>query len=450
MAVQYFAVHMNNKQHQTNRGIAFLLFAVLFTSASMLAVFMVGRGAYEALAQYRTLEDSKTSFFAADAAIEDAIYRARKGMSYSASESYTFDAVPITVTKTTALDTAEFVAEAITNTFYRTSYASLTVGSGASFNFGLQSSTGGITLQNSSAVIGNVYSNGSVVGSGSNMIYGDVVSAGPSGFITGIHATSSVWAHTVDGPLEVDGDAYYQTLVPTVTVHGTPFPGSPDQPVADLPIDDATIEDWKTEAEAGGTLPLASCSGGTAAGNYTLNSDSSIGPLKIPCNLIISGNNTEVSLTGSLWVEGNVTFSNGPTLQVDAGFPNTSMVVVADKESNHLTSSKIISQGLTGFLGAAGSSYVLMISMNSSASQGGPEVAIDVDNNTPAAEKDVIYYAPYGKILGRNSLKLRGATAYNITLQNSATVEYETGMVSLLFSGGPGGSYVINDWEEIQ
>ena len=52
-------------------------------------------------------------------------------------------------------------------------------------------------MSNSAEVIGNVFSNGPIVGSNSNIVRGDVVSAGPSGLVDGVRATSSVYAHTI-------------------------------------------------------------------------------------------------------------------------------------------------------------------------------------------------------------------------------------------------------------
>jgi hypothetical protein len=302
-------------------------------------------------------------------------------------------------------------------------------------------------------VHGNVFSNGQVIGSG-NYVYGEVISAGSSGLMNSIHATGSVWAHTITSST-VDGDAYYQTLTGTLvsgaSCPGNPkcHPGSTDQATRTMPIADELIEEWKMTAEAGGTLPLASCSGGLPTGNYIIDTNQTIGPLKIPCNLEISKTGTIITLAGPVWVVGNILTQNGPTIQADPGVPDKGAVMIADNGSNWTTSSKIITQGSTGFMGASGDSYVLMVSMNNSSAGGGGETAIDVDNNTPGNEREVIYYAPYGKLIGRNSLLLRGATAHQINLKNSAAVYYETGMADPLFTGS-GGGYTLSAWKEVQ
>lgn len=445
---------MNNFRRQPNtRGAALLVSVVFFLATSLFLVTAIGGGAYGDLAQYRALSSGKVSFFASEAGIEDAVYRHRAVMNYSNTESFSIAGADVSVVRTGDSDTYTFVSEGNRGGAVRRNTTNLVIGGGASFGFGLQSGNGGLTLANSSRVYGNVFSNGQVTGSG-NSVYGDIISAGPSGLVSGINATGTVWAHTITSST-VGEDAYYQTLTGTLvsgaSCTGNPncHPGSPDQATRTMPIADSVIEEWKAAAEAGGTLPLASCSGGLPTGLYIIDTNQTIGPLKIPCNLEISKNATILTLAGPVWVEGNITTQNGPTIQADPSTPDKGAVMIADNEGNRTTSSKLTIQGSTGYAGAAGDSYVLMVSMNNSAASGGGEVAMDIDNNTPGSEREVIYYAPYGKIVGRNSLLLRGATAHQISLANSAAVYYETGMLNPLFSG-TGGSYTIEGWREVE
>lgn len=445
---------MSNSARQPNtKGAALLLAVVFFLATSLTLTLAIGRGAYDDLARYRTVSLGKVSFYAAEAGIEDAIYRHRDVRNYSPTENFSFGVADVTVTRTGDAALYQVTAEGNLNGSVRRSYVELVIGGGVSFGFGLQSGNGGLTLANSSKVYGNVFSNGSVTGSG-NYVYGEVISAGPSGLMNSIHATGSVWAHTITGST-IDGSAYYQsiagTLVSGASCTGNPncHPGSADQATRTMPIADELIEEWKATAEAGGTLPLASCSGGLPTGLYIIDTNQTIGPLKIPCNLEISKNGTVLTLAGPVWVEGNITTQNGPTIQADPSLPEYGAVMIADNESNRTTSSKLTIQGSTGYMGASGDSYVLMVSMNNSSANGGGEIAMDIDNNTPGSEREVIYYAPYGKIMGRNSLLLRGATAHQISLANSAAVYYETGMADPLFTGS-GGGYDISSWREVQ
>ena len=446
---------MNNKsfqKHMHTKGAALLIFVLFFLAVSLSFILTIGQGVYTAVANYTMLETGKKSFYAAEAGIEDAVYRHIQGMSYSNTENFEVSGTSVSIERVTNGDTYEITAQGLNDAAVRRSATNLVIGGGVSFGFGIQSGNGGFVLANSAKVYGNVFSNGTVSGSG-NYIYGDVISAGASGALTNIHATGSAWAHTITSST-IDGDAYYQTITGSL-VSGSSctsnihcHPSSPDQATTSMPIADELIDEWKATAEAGGVIPLASCSGGVASGTYTINSNRTIGPIKIPCNFTVSGNSTVLNLTGPVWVVGDISANNGPTIQVDSSLPNTSVAVIADNPSNRTTRSKIRIQNSTGFMGAAGDSYVLMVSMNNSASTGGSEEAIELSNSTPGSEREVIYYAPYGEIEAGNSILLRGATAYRIRLSNTASVYYETGMFDPLFSGS-GGGYTVESWREI-
>lgn len=302
-----------------------------------------------------------------------------------------------------------------------------------SFRYGIQSGAGGFLMENNSAIRGNVYSGGSVVGSGSNMIYGDVVSAGSAGLVYGIHATSSVYAHTIGKtgtPTTIDKNAYYTTKINT-TVTGTSFPGSADQPIAPLPITDAQIADWENQAAAGGTV---TCSGGT----YSISSGSvTLGPKKIPCDLRVSGNST-LTVAGHLWVTGNITFENNALIKMSSALGASNVAIIADKPSDQINSSTITVKNNAAFQnsGTAGS-FVFLISQNKSAESGGSVTAISLTNNTIS----MVAYAAHGLIPLENNINLKEVTAYKISMKNNAVVTYDTGLPSTVFDSGPGGSW---------
>src|SRR3989344_7638281 len=150
---------MINDSSKKHRGAALLLFVVLFMFVSLLLVFTLGRGAYQAFVQYRTAFDSAQAFYAGEAAIEDAAYRAMNALEYSVPESFVFAGSSITVVRTSFLGGLNFHIQSILRNAVRNGHLNLVLGSGASFSFGLQSDTGGIVMENSSSVLGNVYSN---------------------------------------------------------------------------------------------------------------------------------------------------------------------------------------------------------------------------------------------------------------------------------------------------
>ncbi len=400
----------------------------------------------------RGLELSRQSYFAAEAGSEDAYYRVKNNLTISFPETLaTGGATSVTSLTTTGVNEQEILAEGNASNYIRRVVKDIVLGDGFSFNFGVQAGVGGLYfLSNGSSILGNVYANGIVQGNSStpnnyNPIVGSVVAAGPTGSISNIHATSTMYAHTIDH-VTIDGDAYYAatSTLTNATVSGIKHPGSADQPVIAFPITDALVGQWEGDA----SVPTpAVCTNGT----YTISSDITIGPKKIPCNLVISGNGTTVTVAGAIWITGNITLDGtggtGIQMRVADSVGDKTVPVIADNTSSQTTSSQISASGNSNFYGSTGNadSYVMLISMNKSAEQGGSNVAINVING---AAGNVLTYAPHGKIQLQNNVSLREVTAYNLTLDNNTQVIYSIGLAQPLFTSGPGGTWKVKKWKE--
>lgn len=442
-------MNKSTQKPQRNRGAALLIFVIFFLIISTVLVLGIGRGVYQDLVEYRVLQSSKQSFFGAEAGIEDAIYRHRDGRAYSATESFTLSNVAVNVTRTLVIDQYQFISEGDLGSVVRRSEAWLMIGDGASFNFGLQAGNGGVRMYNSSSVKGNVFSNDSVEGSG-NMVYGDVIAAGPSGLLDGIHATGSAWAHTIQSST-IDMDAYYQSIIGS-TVSGVAcvnvhcHPGSTDQATATMPIPDSMIDDWETGIQTTGTI-IASTSAQCASPPYKIDTDTTLNNIKIECDVEISKNSTDLILAGPVWIAGNLTIVNGPNIIASSSLGSRSVQVIVDKPTNRTTSSKIQIQNSTNFSSGNALSYIMLLSRNNSAASSGSEVAIDIAN---LGTGKVILYAPYGLIKVQNNISLKEVTGYRIALYNSAQIIYESGLMNVLFTSGPGGGYIITSWRETE
>lgn len=441
---------MSNQIIQPNtRGAALLFSIVFFLSISLTLVIAISQGAYDDLARYRALSLGKQSYYASEAGIEDAIYRHRDGKSYSSSESFTVAGTDVTVTRTTGVDTYTLLSEGNLRDAIRNTTAVIGIGDGASFNFGLQSGNGGILMSNSSSVLGNVYSNGTVEGQGNAIVRGDIISAGSSGLVDSIHATGSVWAHSIDNAV-IDGDAYFHsssTITATV-VGGSSFAGFSDQATSALPISDEMVEEWKETIRTTGTV-IASTSPQCSGGTYVINSNTTLGNVKIECNVEMrkQGASTVIIITNPIWISGNLSFSQGPTIVASSSLGSKSVQVIVDNESNRATSSKISVNQSTEFQSGNASSYVMLLSMNTSAENGGTEKAIDL---AQSANGKVLVYAAHGLISLGNNISLKEVTAHQIDIANGAQVIYESGLVNLLFTSGPGGGFTIVSWRETE
>ena len=438
------------KQH----GAAMLLFVLFFSFATSVMMFTLNQSIFSDLSDFNNLTRSKQAILASESGVEDVVYRRLFG-TFSVDTIEELVIGDVRATTTTDYDSPNdvYTIEAIADkgTVVRKSQAFMTVSAGSSFNYGLQAGNGGISLSNNSDIYGNIYSNGTVQGAGSAEVFGDIVSAGPTGRAASITATGSIFANTIDR-INAGMDAHYNVQVGTNAqnpVAGTRYTPVTNQIPVDLPISTTTIEEWKQSILDYGTTITAAdplCSSGT----YTINTNVTIGYLKVECNLDIrkTGASTIVTLDGPIWVSGNLSFTQGPTLRVDPSLGRRSVQMMADNESNRLTSSRIEVRNATTFSGSGDDrSYIMLLSLNESASNSGAVVAIDV---AQSANGDVLVYAGEGLVTIGNNIDLREVTGYQINVANGSSVTYESGLASLLFTAGPGGGYTLEDWQQIE
>ena len=302
-------------------------------------------------------------------------------------------------------------------------------------------------MNNNARINGSVYSNGVIDGGSGARITGTAYSAGAGGRIFDrVQIDGSAYAHQMDTNITVGGSAYgysmdevtiggnakmYSisdctiggnasfTINPSCTIGGSqtsPYAGEPDPSPLPLPITDQQITDWKDTAAAGGTI----------TGNYVLDNGAqgTLGPKKITGDLILS-NNAKLTLTGPLWVVGNIDISNGAIVALHANYGDTSEVLVSDDT--------IDISNVAVFQKAGPDSYIMMVTTSTSGS------AFTAANNADA----LIAYAPYGTVQVANNAILREVTGWRVTLSNNAVVTYESGLADITFTGGPGASWAV-------
>lgn len=438
-----YKIRKNSARRQAlrlNSGQAMMVATIFFLIVSLTIILGLAGPTVRAQKMTRELFLSRQSYFLAEAGMEDVIYRLKEGLSVDALETLSLDGSTVTTVTTDIPEGKEVVATGEVNNTVRKVATDLLMGIGVSFHYGVQSGNGGLIMENTSSIVGNVYSAGPVTGSGqaNNTVFGTVVSTGPAGLIDNLYATSSAYAHTIRNA-QIDGDAYYQSISNT-TVLGTEYPDSPDLNALPLPISDEDIEEFKAIALSGGVI--------SSPCPYKITDEATIGPKKIACDLEISGNNFDVTINGNIWVEGNITIKNSPTIKLDPSFGNLGVAIVADKPGSPTTSGIISLENSAVFEGSgATSSHVMFISQNTSAESGGSTVAIDVKNTVSG---DLLVYAGHGEILLQNSINLKEVSGYRIRLKNSAQAVYETGIANLVFDSGPSGGYEIQSWKEIE
>ena len=406
--------------------------------------------------------NSKKSYFLSESGIEDALYRIINNVTIGSSENLILDFNSAATTIITNGNTKQITSLGDVKSYQRKTAVMLTSGVGVSFNYGVQVGQGGLEMDNNTTIIGSVYSNGPIIGSNGVKIGGDAFSAGSSGkiedvgdidgnatahfledvSIDGSSNSASLLRATVGGNVISDsianctigGNTTYDTKA-SCTIGGTQTTPNlinfEDPAYEPLPISDDQINAWEDEAVAGGTIGSQTYSG----------TSNSLGPKKINGNLILD-NNAVLTVTGTLWVTGEIKLSNGSTIKLALSYGTSSGVVIAGIDgSSSAGYIEIDNNSQANGSGSAGS-YLLMLSQRDNTSS----TAIKTSNNGASA----ILYAGTGVVEIDNNAQLKEVTAYKLKLKNGSDVSYESGLANVNFSSGPSGGYEIESWEETE
>jgi len=273
-------------------------------------------------------------------------------------------------------------------------------------------------------------------------------------FGSGIHTLNKVivagtaWANNIVNS-SICGDAYYQGIDSSSLAFlnnpsspicsqpltgGTAFPDSADQPPSNMPVSQANIDQWKNDAQAGGQM----------IGDYNVTNDVSLGPKEITGSLVMVDNNKTLTVTGTLYVRGNIDIANGSAVHCDPAYGENSCLVIADGWIHVANNGQFLGSGTPG-------SFTMLLTTlactgSSGVGCGHHGGAIDAHNNATG----VIFYASNGMINLHNGVSLTEVTAYKLRMENNAVITYESGLANAKFSSGPTGGFSVKDWREVE
>ena len=402
--------------------ITILILAVV--SGFALSISLLTLGKQEIL---NNIIKSNQAYYTAEAGVEDALLRLANDMNFSSSYTLSLNDGSAAIEISDIIGGARvIIAEGNTlGRIRKVSIAYQISTQEASFYYGAQAGDGGIIMRNGSVIRGNVFSNGSVVGSGS--ITDTVVVANNGNRIDGLIIGRDANAHTCVGSV-IDGTLTFVSGGSIGDCNAGEFvDGGPNeiQP-RDFSVTQAIIDDWKIEAESGGII----------SGDLTISENTSLGPIKINGNLLID--KAIVTITGTVWVTGTFDVGNKVEVRLDEdSYGDLSGVLIID--GNVQVRNNVLLEGTD-----SPSSYLLVISTSSSLLE--TDAAIDVKNNALGS----ILFTPNGLMVIHNNVELTEATAYKLLLENNAEVVYEMGLANLEFTSGPGGSWEVSSWREIE
>jgi hypothetical protein len=387
------------KKRNDQSGMVFIMALVLMAAAML--IVMPGLWATDSVIRVnQTLENDVVAYYSARAGIEDIMWLYKNGSApaWTGSPAYytpyklsmnPVNGMEVRVTKVNSVASGPFTetqtvkSEAIDSTgaTRRTIYAEIVVNSGSSpFDYGIVALDGGISLYNSAKVTsipagqGNIYANGPIVFNS------------PQNSIDGTASSNS----TITGGCPAAGCYQYQptkvfTLVDNTTyVAGASYYGSTNPNI--IP--------------AGGTYTTPGSLGGrTIKGNLSL------------------GNNQTLTLTGMVWVTGDISFNN------------STLVGTGNPANNYLMADGNITFG-GGSMAISNHPTIISWKKNITFSQ--------QSSGTLGT-----LYAPNGTISLNNSGTVNGSiVAKSVTMQQSSWVVYPVNNPNPV-SGMSGGSSVV-------
>ncbi|MEA3249215.1 MAG: hypothetical protein U9Q03_02560 [Patescibacteria group bacterium] len=293
---------------------------------------------------------------------------------------------------------------------------------GAAFGYALQSGAGGAYLENGASVSGTLYANGDITCQTTGAIIdGDAYVSSSGGMIDDCTVNYDTHADKVIDSV-VGGDAYYDTDISGSTVTGAQYPGSATPDTEELP--DIDLAFWHQSAEVGGTI----------TGDYAPADESTLGPKKINGDLIIN-NNIDVTITGPVWVVGDIITGNGCSFTLDSSFGRYSTAILADDPSDQANIGYIDLTNGTSIYGSGDpKSHLMFITTNTSISSTTP--ALNVANNASGA----VFIATAGMLKLANNAGAKSLSAYQLFVSQNATVTYvESALADATFANSPGG-----------
>jgi len=248
-----------------------------------------------------------------------------------------------------------------------------------------------------------------------------------SRIIVGSGTSGDASAHAVTNST-VHGSLYCQTGSGNNKACNTSQPVPSPQ---GFPISDANIVQWKEDAESGGTI----------AGDFNVEDEiASIGLRKITGDLYVINGGT-LTLTGALWVQGDILLDNNAVIQLSSTYGINSGIIVVDGNVTISNNGNFEGSGQQG-------SYVMVVTTSDCPRGNGCNGAnaIQVSNNAGT----VILNAQQGTIHFSNNGGSNEAIGHTISLDNNALITYETGLANSNFTSGPSGGWDIARWVEVQ
>lgn len=199
-----------------------------------------------------------------------------------------------------------------------------------------------------------------------------------------------------------------------------------DRRIYPMPITDEHIQIWQNEITANGQPELypnpSNCPQSYSSGTYCVTSNTTLGKQKINGDLYVGikttgGAEPTLTITGNVWVTGNIILNNGGIIRLDAGLQTASAVLIAD-------GTVILGNNFQIYGSGNPKSFLLLVTRSSSS---GSVPAVSTQNNSSS----LVVAAPSGEVLIKQNGVAKAVAANKITLENGSTVVFDNNLIEL-------------------
>ena len=223
---------MDNKKNKNKKvsyesGVAMMISTIFFIIISSLIIIGLTGPTAREFSMVNGTALSRQSYFLAESGTEDAYYRIKNSMTVGSSTTLILGSSIATTTITTISGGHEKDITSIGNLYTNQRSVSLVsiTGAGVAFNYGLQSGSGGITVNGGSTINGNVYSNGNV----------NAISATINGSVVAADSGSQILDQSNTTPTTPTGSINFR-YTSTSTDFAQSFQISTDDPISKISL----------------------------------------------------------------------------------------------------------------------------------------------------------------------------------------------------------------------
>lgn len=205
---------MNKKNTQSGQVI--IINTILFFTLSTAIIFAVTSPVISSFQITKSFTKSKQAFLVANSASNEALYKLNTNKDLASAETVTLSQGSATINVADVGSGKTISIESDVESYQRNYELTLAVGDGVSFNYGLQTGQGGFDMSGGAGIIGNVYSNGDVLGSGGVYVTGSAISANVTDPV--VTASNNSGAVTPTHDVQFGGDATPQDSAQSFSV----------------------------------------------------------------------------------------------------------------------------------------------------------------------------------------------------------------------------------------